>query len=177
MSLRRSTHGFTLIELLIVIAILGIIAALLLPNLLDSLQKAKQKRTMGDLKIVGTAMMSWFTDQTGAAAAAGQTTVNLSEIPAVTPAQLEAALVPAYIQEIPQRDAWREPFDFHLNVEDPHGLNVLAARSFGRDRQPEGDEYTAGPFVATDYDRDLVWVDGGFIRWPQSGATGDEGSS
>ncbi len=43
----RSQRGFTLIELLIVVAIIGIIAALLIPNFLDALQKAKQKRTGG----------------------------------------------------------------------------------------------------------------------------------
>ena len=41
--LRNRQKGFTLIELLIVVAIIGIIAALLIPNFLDALQKAKQK--------------------------------------------------------------------------------------------------------------------------------------
>ncbi|MGB3563967.1 MAG: prepilin-type N-terminal cleavage/methylation domain-containing protein, partial [Thermoanaerobaculia bacterium] len=66
---RRSQKGFTLIELLIVVAIIGIIAAILIPNLLDALQKAKQKRTVGDIRSIGTAWFSWLTDQVGAASA------------------------------------------------------------------------------------------------------------
>lgn len=167
MPLRRNARGFTLIELLIVIAIIGIVATLVVPNLLDGLQKAKQKRTMADIKIMGTAMMSWLTDQGGGAAAAGQNTVDISAIPAITAAGLLDLLVPQYVQEVPERDAWHEPYDFRLNVEDPHGQYVLAARSLGRDRLAEGDEYEAGAFDPTDYDRDLVWVDGGFVRWPE----------
>ena len=70
---RRGQRGFTLIELLIVVAIIGIIAAILIPNLLDALQKAKQKATVGDIRNIGTAWMSWVTDQMSAAAA-GQST-------------------------------------------------------------------------------------------------------
>ena len=66
---RRGQKGFTLIELLIVVAIIGIIAAILIPNLLDALQKAKQKATVGDIRNIGTAWMSWVTDQMSAAAA------------------------------------------------------------------------------------------------------------
>ena len=177
MLLRRDSRGFTLIELLIVIAVIGIIAALIVPNFLDALQKAKQKRSMGDIKIVGTAMMAWLTDQAGGAAAAGQVTVDLSTIPAITPAALETELAPHYIQEIPEEDAWHHSYDFHLNVADPEGHLILAARSLGRDGQPEGNEYTAGAFEPTDYDRDLVWVDGGFIRWPERDAGGGGGGS
>ena len=50
MKIRNRQKGFTLIELLIVVAIIGIIAALLIPNFLDALQKAKQKRTVADKK-------------------------------------------------------------------------------------------------------------------------------
>ncbi|RMH23344.1 MAG: prepilin-type N-terminal cleavage/methylation domain-containing protein, partial [Acidobacteria bacterium] len=67
--MRELRRGFTLIELLIVIAIIGIIASILIPNLLDALQKAKQRRTVAEMRNLGVAWMSWLTDQVGAAAA------------------------------------------------------------------------------------------------------------
>ncbi len=109
--LRNRQRGFTLIELLIVIAIIGIIAALLIPNFLDALNKAKQKRSMGDIKDTGTAWMSWLTDQFGAAAAAGAAqTVSL---PSSTPSQVvKADLRPQYIQEVKQLDAWNNTLTY-----------------------------------------------------------------
>ena len=163
------SQGFTLIELLIVIAIIGIIAALLLPNFLDSLQKAKQKRTMADMKLAGTAMMAWLTDQAGAAAAAGASrhTIDISEIPSHNASVLTTILVPNYIQRISSRDAWGHELEYHLALSTPNAENVLAVRSPGRDGTYNGTEYTTGPFQPTDYDEDVVWVDGGFVRWPE----------
>ena len=43
---RKNAPGFTLIELLIVVAIIGIISAVAIPNLMNAIDKAKQKRTM-----------------------------------------------------------------------------------------------------------------------------------
>ena len=51
------------------VAIIGIIAAILIPNLIDALQKAKQKRTMADMRNVGPAWLSWVTDVVSGAAA------------------------------------------------------------------------------------------------------------
>ena len=58
----RREKGFTLIELLIVVAIIGIIAAIAVPNLLTAIQRSKQKRTMADLRAIGTALGSYQVD-------------------------------------------------------------------------------------------------------------------
>jgi type II secretion system protein G len=167
--LRIKQKGFTLIELLVVVAIIGIIVAMLIPNLLDSLQKAKQKRTMGDMKIVGTAMFSWLTDQaTAAAAGAGATIVDLTQYgPQLAATDLDTVLVSQYIQSIPRLDGWKSPLQYYLRTDDPHAQHVMAIRSLGRDKTAEGDQYTVTSFDPTDYDRDIVWADGFMVRYPQ----------
>lgn len=169
--LSTQSQGFTLIELLIVVAIIGIIASMLIPNMLDAMQKAKQKRTMADMRIVGGAMFSWLTDQVGAAAA-GQTstTIDLALYGGKkSVADLNTILIPAYLQDIPIKDGWKSPYDYYMNVANPHSQNVMAIRSRGRDSQADTEDYTVTGFEPTDYDRDVVWADGFMVRWPESG--------
>ena len=60
--MKRTDKGFTLIELLIVVAIIGIIAAIAIPNLLNAIDRGKQKRTMADMRSIGTAIESYAVD-------------------------------------------------------------------------------------------------------------------
>src|SRR5215210_4787825 len=161
-----SSQGFTLIELLIVVAIIGIIASMLIPNMLDAMQKAKQKRTMADMRIAGGAMFSWLSDQVGAAAAGQASTQvdlgtygGLKSVPDLT-----TILVPQYLQDIPVKDGWKSPFDYYLNTANPHSQHVMAIRSRGRDSQPDATSYTVTAFEPTEYDRDVVWADGFMVR-------------
>ena len=58
----RREKGFTLIELLIVVAIIGIIAAIAVPNLLTAIQRSKRSRTAADIRAIGTALGSYQVD-------------------------------------------------------------------------------------------------------------------
>jgi general secretion pathway protein G len=172
-SQKRGTQGFTLIELLIVVAIIGVIAAILIPNLLDSLQKSKQKRTMVDMREIGSAWFSWLTDQIGAASAGqGQGTWDFEDLgTTLTAAELQTSLYinenMFYIRSVPTRDGWGRDYDFRYSGS-PLADKTLGIRSRGRDgaEGPGNSPYNIGPFVATDYDQDIVWSDGLFIRYP-----------
>ena len=57
--MRRDTRGFSLIELLIVVAIILIIAAIAIPNLLRSRIAANQASAIGSIRIINTAEVTY----------------------------------------------------------------------------------------------------------------------
>jgi len=68
--------GFTLIELLVVIIIIGILAAIAIPVLLNQRKKGYEASMKSDLRTVANEMETYFTDNqtyVGALAAAGIT--------------------------------------------------------------------------------------------------------
>jgi type II secretion system protein G len=59
---RKSQKGFTLIELLIVVAIIGILAAIAIPQFATYRQKAFNSAAQSDLRTIKTNLEGYYTD-------------------------------------------------------------------------------------------------------------------
>lgn len=63
LKLRKKSKGFTLIELMIVVAIIGILAAIAIPNFLRYQAKTKQSEAKGNLGAIFTSEVAYFGEE------------------------------------------------------------------------------------------------------------------
>ena len=139
----KKSKGFTLIELLIVVAIIGIIAAIAIPNLLNAIDRGKQKRTMADLRSIGTAVESYAVD------------ANVYPV-AATAAALQLAVQPIYIKSMPLNDGWGNLF-----VVDSTTV-AYTLSSNGKD----GIATSCAPLTTNTFISDICFTGGQFTRYP-----------
>ena len=82
-----NNKGFTLVELLIVVAIIGILVAIAVPNLLDAIDKSKQRATIAEIRLWGIALQDYnatvskFPPPSGQPPVAAQTAVLMEALP------------------------------------------------------------------------------------------------
>jgi prepilin-type N-terminal cleavage/methylation domain-containing protein len=63
--MKKNQKGFTLIELMIVVAIIGILAAIALPKFADMLEKSREGATKGNFTAIRSAINIYIGDQAG----------------------------------------------------------------------------------------------------------------
>jgi hypothetical protein len=132
----------------------------------------RQRQTAHDIRSLAAALFGWLNhavEQGGVGhREMRKATADVQEYPLVSQADLERLLVPKYISRIPTEDAWGHPYEVRVKENDVFSDHVFLIRSSGRDGTYSTDSYTPGSFDANDFDEDLVWANGMFVRWPET---------
>jgi type II secretion system protein G len=154
MRIRLNKKGFTLIELLIVVAIIGIIAAIAIPNLLNAIQRGKQKRTMADMRAIGTAVEAFAVDNNKYPDSASSVTVITDDVE------------PIYIKKVPTADGWQQAFDYVSSP--PTAAQSYSIQSWGKNRSQEA-ACDAGSYkgITTNFNNDICFSQGSFTMFPE----------
>jgi general secretion pathway protein G len=133
-------EGFSLIELLIVVAIIGIIAAIAVPQLMDAMDRARQRRTMADMRNIATANGTMRIDTGSYAAALADLTVS------------------GYMQVTPANDAWGNPY-VYVPQPDRYELESRGSDGAAGPAPPV-------PWINAPYEPDINMISGQFFQAP-----------
>jgi general secretion pathway protein G len=92
---RTASRGFTLIELMVVVVILGVLAALIVPQVMDRPAQARETKAKQDIRAIQAALDLY----------------KLDNYTYPTTDQSMAALVPKYIARVP-KDPWGNKYRY-----------------------------------------------------------------
>ena len=138
--------GFTLIELLIVVTIIGLIAAMAIPNLISAVDKAKQRKTMGDLRQLGSAVELYAVDN--------DTYPKVGSYPALQP-----LIQPNYVKTVGGSDGWNHPWIFTGDTSEGSDYTLMSLAKDGKPSVVNGG-------ATSDFNCDIVFANGQFFQWP-----------
>jgi general secretion pathway protein G len=130
----RRQAGVTLIEMMVVVTIIALFAALVLPKMMQSADRAKVAKAHADINAFSTALGAYKLD-TGVFPTTEQGLRALRE----KPEAVENWQGP-YIQKDVGTDPWNHAYVYHYPGDHGDEPDII---SYGNDGQPGGDGYNA----------------------------------
>ncbi len=138
--------------LIFIFLIIGILAAIAIPNLLTAQERSKQKRTMADLRSIATACEAYATD-----------TNRFPDVRTID--ELGSVLAPTYIREVPTKDAWMHDLRYECwsRLEKCDSYAVASAGKDGAFERELLQDYEKG--TTAKFDGDLVFSNGEWVQY------------
>jgi general secretion pathway protein G len=131
-SRRAGRPGFTLIEVLLVVAILGIIAAAVVPSLIGRQKQAYEDQTRNNIRGLESALTMYAVDHDGTYPSGGREALATL----ASASEYRGRKLPAYVDETP-KDAWGEQLYYEYPTSKPVKGEKPAIWSSGPNRQNE----------------------------------------
>ena len=134
---RRKSRGFTLLELMVVIVIIGVLAALIAPNIISRVAQAKITAAQADISTLMNQLKTYKLDN-------GRFPSTDQGLQALV-AKPTAGNIPGnwhnYLDKLPE-DPWHHPYQYA----NPGAHGEIDVFSYGADGQPggEGDDADIG---------------------------------
>ena len=133
-------RGFSLIELLIVLAVIGVLSTIAVPQLVRAYDRSRQRVSMADMRSI--------------AAANGTYHVANGAFPTTF-----ADLMPEYLNPVPPADAWNNAWAYERASDDDYTLTSYGQDGVSGPAAPD-------PWMGDPYDADLIVTNGAFTQAP-----------
>jgi len=141
-AMRNAQRGFTLIEIMVVVVILAVLGALVVPKILENVDKARVTRAQSDIRAIQTALdlyrldnFKYPTTEQGL-----QALVKQPVDPTITNYRSGG-----YLGSLP-KDPWNNTYQYVSPGPDGRDYDII---TYGRDGKPGGDGYDADISVST----------------------------
>jgi general secretion pathway protein G len=141
-TMHRRQSGFTLIEIMVVVVILAVLGALVVPKILENVDKARVTRAQSDIRAIQTALdlyrldnFKYPTTEQGLQALVTQPTD-----PTITNYRSGG-----YLSSLP-KDPWNSPYQYVSPGANGRDYDII---SYGRDGKPGGEGYDADISTST----------------------------
>ena len=140
--MHKRQSGFTLIEIMVVVVILAVLGALVVPKILENVDKARVTRAQSDIRAIQTALdlyrldnFKYPTTEQGLQALVTQPTD-----PTITNYRSGG-----YLPSLP-KDPWNNPYQYVSPGANGRDYDII---SYGRDGKPGGEGYDADISTST----------------------------